>query len=770
MSQVIKSISSTLTLWCVLAVSGSVLADSVSRIQIVGNKRIEPETILSYSHIKPGVSFEKDAMEQTLKDLFSTGYFMDVTLKKEGDVLIINVVENASINKIAFEGNSKLKDDKILEEIHLRPREVISQTKIIAAQQIILELYRRMGRNAVTVEPKIIKLDQNRIDLVFEINEGDVTYVKQIYFVGNKSFKKSTLEKCLYTKRKRWYRFFASDDTYDVNRFTADQQALRQFYFDNGYPDFHIISAVSELSPDQKDFFLTFTINEGNLYKISKINIVSHISKVKTDNLKKHLLIKEGDVFSGTKIENSLNRLSDAIGAQSYAFADIQPKIEKNRESKTIELTFEINEGPRIYIERIEVSGNNRTHDSVIRRELRLHEGDTYNSSLLKRSEQALQNLGFFKKVEIKIDSGSSPDKAVVIVKVDEQPTGELGLSGGWSTLDGPLINAKFSEKNFMGTGRTIHVDATLAKRRQDFDIGITDPYFLGYNLEAGVDIFSIRSTRLNAFTDSNFGLTPHIMYRLSEDLYQMWGYIIKQEKIGHVPGDVSSFIKNQQGTYVTSAVTHSLIYDKRDNRLEPTSGYILTLSNAYAGLGSKTVAYLKTTLGFSTFYSPLEDLVINFRGSYGHIDKTCSTKDIRISDSIFMGADSFRGFEFGGIGPRDTQTSDPLGGRRFWVSTLEAVFPIGLPNEFGVKGAVFAEFGSVWKHGLTVDRNLTFVNTQGQTVKRIFDNKGVRGTVGVGVSWHSPFGPIRVDYGIPVMKKSGDRVQRITFGFSTRF
>lgn len=768
---ILNSIGIQLLLCSALTIFDYAVADSVSKVQIHGNQRIESETILSYTPIKPGVEFDDQMMDQALKDLFATGYFADVSIKKDAQALVINVVENASINKIAFEGNSKLKDDKLLEEIQLRPREVVSRSRILSAQQRILELYRQMGRFAVVVEPKIIKLDQNRIDLVFEINEGQVTYVRQINFIGNKAFSTSKLEKSLYTKKTRWYRFFATDDMYDPNRFAADQQALRQFYFDHGHPDFHIISAVSELTPDQKDFYLTFTIHEGPVYKIGKINIISRVAKVNPEKLRKSITIAEGDIFSGTKIEKSIEILTDTIGIQGYAFAEITPRIDKNREEKTVDITLEINEGQRAYVERIDIRNNDRTRDEVIRREISLQEGDAYNSSLLKRSEHALENLGYFKKVEMSTEQGSSPDKVVAVVKVEEQPTGELGASGGWSTLDGPLVNAKFSERNLGGTGYVVHADFTVAKRRQDFDIGVTNPYFLGYSIEAGLDIFRTRSTRLQTFTDSNVGISPHITYALGANLFQSWSYTLKKEKIGDIPGDVSEFIRAQRGSFVTSAVTHSIIYDRRNSRIDPTSGYSLSFSNTYAGLGSRKVAYLKNALSASFFYSPLDEVTFNWRTSYAHADKVNKNTDIRISDSFFIGADSFRGFEYGGLGPRDRQTGDSLGGTRFWVSTLEGVFPIGLPNEFGIKGAVFGEFGSVWRHAMTIPKNITFVNPRtGNTEARIADSRGVRGTVGVGLSWVSPFGPIRIDYGFPIMKKRDDRTQRITFGFTSRF
>jgi outer membrane protein insertion porin family len=734
----------------------SAYADKVAAIKIQGNKRIESETILSYIPFKTGSEFDSTAMDQALKDLFATGYFTDVKVIREGDTLVIDVMENPIINRIAFEGNSKLKDDKLTEEIQLRPREVLSRTRIQTAQQRILDLYRRMGRYNATVEPKVIRQEENRVDLVFEINEGDVTYVRKINFIGNKNFSSSKLESALLTKSYKFYRFFAYDDTYDSDRFNADQQLLRQFYYDHGFPDFRLISANAELSQDHKDFYLTFTIDEGEKYTFGKINIQSSIQQINPDDFKDEILSKTGNTFSSKQIEKTIEKLTERIGEKGYAFAEIQPKIDKNRDTKTVDVTFEIKEGPRVYIERIDIVGNDRTKDHVIRREISIHEGDAYHASNLKKAEKNIKDLGYFKKVEVLTESGSSPDKARVIVKVEEQPTGEFGVAGGFSTVDGILGNVKFSEKNFMGTGRIIHTDFTIAKKRQDFDIGITDPYFLGYNLVAGVDLFRVRSTRFSAFTQLTNGFSNHIGYNLTENWSQTLTYTLKQDKVSHIDPRSSIFIQQQKGSFTTSSIGQALTYDKRDSKIDPTSGYVFSIGNTFAGLGGQ-VKYLRNTIGASFFYSPLEDVVINVRGSIGNIVKI-QNKMIRIVDSIMLGADSFRGFEYGGLGPRDAGTLDSLGGTRYWTGTVEAVFPIGLPNEFGVKGAVFTDFGTVWKTG------------QAAVAGNVLDRRALRLSAGFGLSWISPFGPLRVDYAFPIKRERYDKTQRILFGFSTRY
>lgn len=754
MFSLIKTRSFVLGLTISTTLAAVALADTIQGIQVTGNKRIETETVISNLPLKVGDSFDDLQLNQALKDLFATGYFADVQIRRAGGKLIIEVIENSLINRISFEGNSKLKDEKLTEEIQLRPREVLSRTKIQSAQQRILEIYRRMGRFDATVEPKVIRLEENRVDLVFEINEGEVTYVRKINFIGNKHFTSSRLEEQLFTKRYRWFRLWASDDTFDPDRFTADQQNLQQYYFDMGYPDFRLVSAVAELSPDHKDFYLTFTVEEGEKYTYGKVDIVSHLKQVNAEDLKAFMDIKSGEQFSRKQIERNITTLNTHVGTYGYAFADIQPRIEKNREKKTVDLIFEVKEGPRVYIERIDVVGNDRTRDEVIRRELNMLEGDAYNSTKVKRAEKNLKDLGYFKKSEILVEPGTAPDKARLVVKLEEQPTGEMGVAAGFSTLDGILGNVKFTERNFMGTGRIVHASVTIARRMQEFDVGITDPYFLGYSLEAGLDLFRVRSTRLSNFVSASNGVSPHIAYALTEHLSQTLTYTLKDDHISSVAPGSSVFISQQAGKFVTSSLGQSLVYDRRDSRIDPTSGYALSLSNTYAGLGGK-VNYLKNSIGASWFYSPVEDVVLNVRGSLGDIEKA-GKNPIRIVDSILLGADTFRGFEYAGIGPRDSKTGDPLGGTRFWTGTIETLFPIGLPNEFGVKGAVFTDFGTTWKPGVTGPN--------------INDKRTLRASVGIGLSWTSPFGPLKIDYAIPVKRQKFDQTQRFLFGFSSRW
>lgn len=735
-----------------VALISSVNAAPLKGIRIEGNQRIESETIYSYVPIKVGEEFAPNKLDESLKALHATGYFTDVHVSNNNDTMIIKVEENPIINRIAYEGNSKLKDDVIQQEIKFRPREVLSRARIQEAQQRVLEIYRRMGRFGARVEPKIIKLPENRVDLIFEIDEGAVTYIRKITFIGNKHIPSKKLEEQLNSKRTRWYRFFAVDDVYDPDRFMADQQALRKFYYDNGYPDFRIITAHAELSPDQKDFFFTFHVEEGEKYDFGKIEITSKLPNVKTSDLKEVLTFAEGETFSGKQIEKSITLMSNAVGVQGYAFVAIEPIVKKNPETKKADITFEIKEGPRVYIEKIVFSGNDRTRDNVLRREMELHEGDAFNSQKLKNSERRLKDLGYFKTVTVDTEPGTGSDQARIVVKVEEQSTGEIGLAGGYSTLDGPLASIRLIERNFMGTGRVLHSDLSIAKKRQDFDVGVIEPYFLGRNMTGNASVFSSKSSRFDAFTQQAVGVRTGIGYRLSEYWSQGFNYMIMQEKISAARAYRSPYIS--LGTSITSALTHSISYDRRDAARNTTSGYIIGMSNTYAGLGGN-VQYLKNVLNAGWYYPVADEVILNIRGEVGDMERV--GKKIRTVDRFSLGAQSFRGFEYGGIGPRDATTKDPLGGTRFWTQTNELVFPLGLPSEFGIKGAVFSDIGSLWRIGEKIPDTV------------VHDENKIRASLGCGISWDSPFGPISIDYSRAVKKQKYDNTQTILFGFSTR-
>jgi outer membrane protein insertion porin family len=732
---------------------------TIAEIRIEGTQRVEPETVRSYLLVQPGDPFDADRIDRSLKSLFATGLFADVTLRREGDALIVRVVENPIINRIAFEGNHKLSDDTLQQEVQLKPRVVYTRAKVQSDVKRILDLYRRNSRFAATVEPKIIPLEQNRVDVVFEINEGPTTGVRSISFVGNHQFSASRLREVIQTKESRWYRFLSSDDNYDPDRLTYDRELLRKFYLSEGYADFRLVSAVAELAPAQDGFFITFTIEEGERYKFGKLDLTSAIPAVPAEVLKPLLTMQEGDWYNADGIDKTISGLTDFLGNRGYAFVKIEPHTKRNADTRTIDVTFEVAEGPRVYVERIDISGNVRTLDKVIRREMRLVEGDAFNTSRLQRSEQRIKNLGYFKKVDVTTNPGSSPDKTIIGVNVEEQSTGEFSVGAGFSTAEGILGDVSIRERNLLGSGQDLRIGATIAQLFQQVDISYTEPYFLDRNLAAGFDLFeTLQDNQLiGQFNQFSVGGTLRLGYQINEPMRQTLKYTLRKDTINNVQVTASPFIQDQAGTRNTSAVGQVLLYDKRDNRLDPTAGFFLQFATDLAGLGGD-VRYGRAVLTGGYFYSIAPNWVLSLTGEGGYIHGI--DDNVRLEDRFFVGGDNLRGFAIGGIGPRDINTQDALGGNTYYVGSLTLGFPLGLPPELGIGGRVFSDFGSLYG----IDQGAV------RTADPLADPHSIRVSAGVGISWRSPLGPIKLDLAEPIIKQSFDKRQIFLVGFGTRF
>jgi outer membrane protein insertion porin family len=731
-------------------------------VRIEGTQRIEPETVRSYLLVQPGDPFNDERVDRSLKALFATGLFADVNLRREGDVLIVRVVENPIINRIAFEGNHKFDEAALTAELQLRPRVVYTRTKVQADVKRLLDLYRRSGRFAASVEPKVIPLDQNRVDLVFEIDEGAVTGISSINFVGNHQFSASRLQETIQTKESRWYRFLSTDDTYDPDRLTYDRELLRKFYLSQGYADFRVVSAIAELTPAKDGFFVTFTLEEGERYRFGKIDLESKIKELNASEIRPLVTAKEGDWYNADEVEKTITALTDALGNRGYAFVDVQPRVNRNRETHTIDVTFEVQEGPRVFVERIDIIGNQRTLDYVVRREVRLVEGDAFNTSKVRRSQQRIRNLGFFKKVEVTNAQGSAPDRTVVTVEVEEQSTGELSLGGGFSTTDGPIGDVSVRERNLLGKGQDLRVGLTLSARSQQVDLSFTEPYFLDRNIAAGFDLFQIdQKNQLNATYDQfSLGAALRAGYQISELLRQTLRYTIRTDDIKNVQSNASLFIAQQAGSRLSSVVGQVLLYDKRDNKNDPTDGYFVSYGTDGAGLGGD-VRYVRNKLSGGWFYSPYPDWVVSATGEFGDIRGL--GQGVRIQDRFFVGGDNLRGFATAGIGPRDAGTGDALGGNDYYVGSLGVGFPLGLPQEFGLSGRVFTDVGSLFN--IDLDRsNSALANVV------VEQSSAPRMSAGTGVSWKSPLGPIRLDIAYPILRRSFDKKEFFRIGFGTRF
>lgn len=727
---------------------------TIERIYVKGNQRIEPRTVVSYLGLKEGDLVDRYDLDRGMRALFSSGFFSDVNLRMDAGKLMVEVVENPTINRVAFEGNDHLDDETLEKEVQLKARSIYTRPAIQGDLARVLELYRRSGRYAAKVEPKVITRDQNRVDIVYEISEGDVSRVKGIQFVGNENFSASTLRDVIRTSEECMYCFLSDDDKYDPDRLLYDQQLLRKFYTSQGYADFKVESAIAELAPDQGGFYLTFTVEEGPKYTFGKIDFDSTLQGVNKERFADLVGTRTGDLYDAEAVENAIDAMTDELGDQGFAFVDIDPRLKRNQENLTIDLTYHIEEGPRVYVERINIIGNMRTLDEVIRREFRVSEGDPFSTSKLQRSEQRLKNLGYFKDVKITNERGSAPDRVIVNVAVEEQSTGEISLGTGFSSADGALADIGIRERNLLGHGQDLRFKATLATQRQQFDIGFTEPYFLDRELSAGFDLFKITQDfrSESSFDRESVGGRLRAGYKLTEHLDHSLKYSYEQVDITDVSDFASRFVKDQEGENVTSLVGHALTYDMRNNTFDPSEGYYLRLSQDIAGLGGDS-KFFRNEAQAAWYYSLYPQWIFSLSGTAGNT--LGLDGDLKIQDRFFLGGRSLRGFDTAGIGPRDITTRDALGGNTYYTGTTELQFPLGL-DDFGITGAVFMDVGTLYD----VD----------EIGPEIVDESSLRAAAGVGLGWKSPFGPIRIDFSQAFMKETYDETETIRFNFGTRF
>lgn len=751
------------TLMCMTAPAAMAATDingsavRINAIDVRGTQRIEPTAVETYLGITPGTDVSRGEINKGLKNLYATGFFSDIDITPSGNTLVVDVTENPSVNEVRFEGNDRISTEDLEKEINLKSRSIYTKSRVQDDLKRLLEVYRRNGRYSANITPKIVPLEQNRIDLVYEITEGPEAKIRHITFIGNDSFSKSTLERVMNSEEEAWWRFLSNNDKYDPERLNYDQELLRRFYQEQGYADFKVTSAIAELAPNKDSFFLTFTLSEGPQYTFGKVDVESQLGKNEPlPDFTESIITKTGELYNASNVETTVDNLIQALGDRGFAFVDIVPETKRRDNGEhVIDLAYKIKPGPRVYIERINIFGNSRTLDEVIRREFRLAEGDAYSSTKMKRSEQRLNNLGYFEKVTVSTRQGASADKTVVDVEVVEKSTGEITFGAGFSTTDGALADFGIRERNFLGRGQDLRFRTVFAARRQQYDIGFTEPYFLGRELEAGFDLYRTvqdyadRST----FDRKATGLNLRTAYKMSENLKHQIRYGIEQNEISNIDPYASIYIKQQQGENLTSLVGQSFIYDGRDNRFTPNSGFYWRINQDLAGLGGDD-RFIRHEFQ-SEYYVPLaKKWTLMFAGAAGNV--TGLGKDVRISQRFFIGSKEIRGFSNAGIGPRDVATDDALGGNSYYSATGEIRFPLGLPDDLGVSGAAFVDAGSLF--GLDV-------NGVG-----IEDSGAPRVSAGLGVAWASPFGPIRLDFAQAVAKEDYDETELVRFSFGTRF
>lgn len=739
----------------------------IERIAVIGNERIEPATISSYLSVQPGSPFEPAMIDRSLKTLFETGLFSDVVMERDGNTLLIRVIENPIINRVVFEGNRRLKRDKLLEEVQLRPRMIFTRAKVSADVGRIIELYRRSGRFAAVVEPKIIQLDQNRVDLVFEITEGPKSRVSRVNFIGNQVFSDNKLRKVMATKESRWWKIFGSDDTYDPDRMAYDRELIRQHYLQNGYADFRIVASVAELTPDLNDFFMTFTVEEGELYTFGKIEVESQIKDLKADIMKIFVTAKEGETYNAKEIENSIDSITNMGGILGFAFLDIEPIMQRNKDARTLDIKFVINQSRRTYIERINITGNVRTLDRVIRREVRLVEGDAFNSIKVNRSESRLKSLGFFKEVDIEQTEGSKPDRVILDMTVQEQPTGEFQFGGGFSSYEKFMLNISMSERNLRGRGQNGTISFTYSRLRKQLQLSFTEPYFMDKQISAGFDLYRSQSSsyiRSSYSTDST-GVGFRLGFAVSEYIFAQVRYSLRADNVKMSNVNINSpYLMDSLGKYTTSSIGYSLGHDSLNDYLKPTDGQRVTLSQEVAGLGGN-VRFIKSTFEYDRFQDVYKGFIFHLGAEAGHIMGL--GQDVRINNRFFLGNPRFRGFSAAGVGPKDIRSNNFMGGNLYYVGTAEMFLPLGRAvDEMGVKFSIFTDVGALAKP----DMREFDINGNPIDNSYIISNGAPRMTAGVGVTWDSPFGPFRIDMAKAIMKQPTDRTEFLQFNIGTMF
>jgi len=763
--------------------------EQVQRIIVTGNERIEQSTILSYLPLQVGESVGPAKIDLALKALFRTDLFSDVKINLANGDLTIAVVENPIINKVVFEGNSGIKEDKLRDEVSIRPRGIFTKSKVQADIQRIIELYRRSGRISATVTPKIVELPQKRVDLIFEINEGPKSGVLRVNFLGNKEFSDDDLRGVVVTEQSIWYKFFTSNANYDPDRLEYDKEQLRKHYRNRGFYDFRVISAVAELAPDKNGFVITFTIDEGPKYKFGKISVETELKKLDKDVLKSLIPIRQGDLYEDQRIENSTDALTFAAGAAGFASVDVRPHYTANPTTRQVDVTFQVNEGPRVYVNRIDVIGNTQTLDYVIRREMNLVEGDAYNRALVDRSKNNIRALGFFKDVNITEIPTAQPDRTDLQVKVEEQPTGELSFSAGYSSVDQLVLDLGVTQRNFRGRGEDARARISVGSLRQQVDLSFTEPRFLDRNLRAGIDLYSYRLdfSQYSAYQSASLGMNLRAGFPLTLNSFMTTRYVIRTDevKIDNSLCDpsaplVSLALCAQRGSFLTSLVGYGLTFDRRNDPLKPTSGFYGTITQDIAGVGGD-VRYLKTEIEGGWYHPFSKAFVLSLTGQGGYA-LGWDGDSIRINDRFYKGGNSFRGFQTAGIGPRDTNNgrTDALGGNAYAIGSVELTIPTFLPEQYGIKAALFSDFGTL---GSLDNKDKTCLATRvadvttlttacqiGQKDPSIYDNLALRASAGLSVFWKSPMGPIRFDFSQILAKEVYDKTETFRFSTSTKF
>ena len=769
----------------------------VSTISVRGNTRMDSDTVKSFLTIEPGQPFSNADIDESLKALFATGLFADVSIYQSGSALVVEVDENAVINEVFFEGNKRLKDPALTGMVQSQARGIFSPDTVASDVAIIEEAYSRVGRGDAVISSEIVPLANNRVNVVFKVNEGGKTKIRSITFVGNNAFRQTRLREEMSTKRSNLLSWLRNDDIYDPDKLAADEEKLRRFYFNNGYADFQILSTSAVLDEVSNEYNITITVDEGTKYTFDNIAIESTLDGVSPDAMYSLLKTKPGKTYSAEDVENSIIALTEAVAAQGYAFVEVVPRGNRNFNSSTIDVTYLIDQGARTYIERIIIVGNDMTRDYVIRREFDISEGDAFNQVFVQKSKKRLERLGLFERVDISTRQGSSADRVVIVVRVAEKASGNFSIGGGYSSSSGALGEISFTEKNFMGRGQLLRISGSFGEAEENYRLSFTEPYFLGYRLSAGFDIGrssrgdtdSRRYGSTSTYGSIRFGMPLTDESRISvfysyndsstdidDDLLDPGKALVAPEDgiQGNSKGELSAALAppNSPTDWTRSGIGYTWSYNTLDDQITPREGMRLEVSQTAFGAGGDAT-YLTSEVKGQVFATLSEefDFVGLLQGRAGAQTNFGGSSGYRTLDNFFQGGRDIRGFSNNGFGPRDPVTGDALGGMYYWNATAEVNFPAPfLPESYGVRGAFFADAGALW--GLDSGGKKAIAAAHGISSSSTGDvnDDAMRASIGASIIWNSPFGPLRFDYAEPIVRKKYDDLRRFSFGISTNF
>ena len=750
---------------CVLIVSmltaGPSLAQSsateqfrVDAIEIEGNERVTDGTILAYLPVQVGDDITLTSLDQAIAALFGTKLFSDVSISRDGGTVLITIKENPIINRISIEGNDVLSDERLLEELDIQPRRVYTRDVAIEASKKLLNIYRLSGRFAAEVVPKVIRLENNRIDLIFEVNEGDLIKIESIRFIGNQAFSDYALRQVISSRERRWWAFLSGADKYDPGRLDFDVRLLRQFYLSRGYADISVERVQGGLLPDRTGFAVTFAINEGPRYKLRDISFTSEIENLDLVALRDEVPIAAEDWYDSRLVEEGLLNITNELGNLGYAFVNIVPEPSTSPDDGYVDILIRIGTAQKNYIERIEVVNNTRTLDTVIRRELEIVEGDSFNQLKIDRSLRKIRGLGYFRNVNVEALPGSSEENSILRVDVEEQPTGDFSVGVGYSSIDKGTVSLGINEKNFLGSGRAVKFAASVSDTRADYRVGLTEPYWLDRNLRGSVEVFN-ESLEADTVDLETTGFGTSVFFTAADDYYHRIGYDLANKESKQKSSSATSLTGEENKSLTSSAARYTLGRSTLDNRFDPSEGSLFELTEEYSGLGGD-VTYLKSKFR-AAYYQPFafRKIVLGIRGEVGYVDGL--GEKVTQSSRFTLGGRKVRGFDGGGIGPRDTGSGSAVGGNKVYSGSVEVISSLGLSDDLGVRWTVFSDFGSVWETDFP------------DGVTKPNDN-ALRQTLGFGFLWDTAIGPLTFYWADPVSKESHDKTKRFQFNIGTRF